>query len=243
VAQQAELDERTVWQGLSAAAYDDAVYGSALLRSVFDVELRVARELLTPGSMLIEVGCGTGQFCRRLLDEAAVVVGVDISAGMLDELAARVGHRVVLVKGDACRLVQLLEGTPGLTARMKRQTPIVAACVMNTLGIMSDATRRSVLEQMAVTVGPNGCAFVVVFDRRHFVRGVEEFYGANPALCGDLEDATVDLAAGELTVHSTGYHTHWFLPEELRHLALGAGLRNITIASEGVGLILVANGC
>lgn len=243
MAWQVELDEGAVWRGLSAAVYDEAVYGSPLLRPVLDAELRVARELLTPSSVLVEPGCGTGQFCRRLVDDARVVVGVDISSRMLDELARCDGGRMVLIQGDACRLASLLAEAPALAGLIGPETPVVAACVMNTLGIMGEATRRRVLEQMAMTVGPAGHVLVVVFDGAYFERGVDEFYGLNPELCGELGGAIIDLAATELTVPSTGYHSHWFSVDELRCLAEGAGLRNVTVGAEGIGLFLMANGC
>jgi SAM-dependent methyltransferase len=243
VTRQSELDERVVWQGLSAAAYDAAVYGSPLLGPVLDAELRVARGLLMPEAMLVEVGCGTGQFCRRLVGDARRVVGVDISAGMLEELARRAGDSVLLVEGDACRLPCLLSESPGVGGLVGAGIPVVAACVMNTLGIMGEVTRRRVLEQMAVTVGPAGRVLVVVFDGAYFERGVEEFYRVNPGLCGDLSDATVDLTARELVVPSTGYRSHWFAADEVRGLAEEAGLRNVTVEAEGIGLFLVANGC
>lgn len=233
--------EWSVWQDLSAAAYDEAVYGSPLLGPVFDAELRVARRLLTPDSVLIEVGCGTGQFCRRLVGHAGSVVGVDISAGMLAELATCAGGDVVLVEGDACRLAELVAESPLVGALIERRAPVVA-CVMNTLGIMEGETRRRVLEQMAATAGPAGRVFVVVFDGAHFERGIEDFYRLNPRLCGDLTDATIDLVTHELTVPSTGYYSHWFSVDELLAMADQAGLQNVAVAAEGIGWFLVASG-
>lgn len=74
MADQAEMEETRVWQGISAAAYDEAVYGSPLLRPVLDAELRLARKLSTQSSVLLEVGCGTGQFCTRLEGDTRTVV-------------------------------------------------------------------------------------------------------------------------------------------------------------------------
>jgi hypothetical protein len=95
---------------------------------------------------------------------------------------------------------------------------------------------------MAVTAGLDGKVLVVVFDGAYFKRGVGEFYRVSPGLCGDLGDATIDLAARELVVPSTGYRSHWFTADELWALAEEAGLRNATIEADGIGLFLVANG-
>lgn len=152
------------------------------------------------------------------------------------------GDGVVLVEGDARRLAVLLAETPVIAGLVGPATPVVAACVMNTLGIMGEATRLAVLEQMALTVGPDGRVLVVVFDGTYFERGVEEFYRVNPGLCGDLADASIDLVANELMVPSTGYRSHWFSVAELHLLADQAGLRNATVSVHDIGLFLVANG-
>jgi SAM-dependent methyltransferase len=70
------------------------------------------RGLPRSGSVL-EVGCGTGHFCRWLSDEGLAVVGLDLSAAMLVE--ARVMGSVPLVRGDARRL-PFADGAFDLTA-------------------------------------------------------------------------------------------------------------------------------
>jgi ubiquinone/menaquinone biosynthesis C-methylase UbiE len=70
----------------------------------------LARLADTTPSMIIDLGCGTGQLAYRLLGRfpGARVVGVDLSAGMLAEAADRLGpvpsERWGLVRADAERL-------------------------------------------------------------------------------------------------------------------------------------------
>lgn len=231
-----------VWCGLAAEDYDAAVYSNPMLLALLDAELATARALLRRNRILVEVGCGTGQFCRRLTDDALAVIGVDISTAMTDELARRSAHDLLLIHGDARYLSTLLaEHGTFLWLDEEGSGPLVT-CVMNTLGIMPSGTRWDVLHQMGLTAGPHGRVFLAVFNGDHFERGIEELYRPNPGLCGPLDDATIDLVTRELTVHSTGYYSHWFSEAELRRLAFDTGLRNVTVTESGIGLLLVADG-
>jgi malonyl-CoA O-methyltransferase len=86
------------FQGLQALAY----------RPVHDAIL--ARLADAAPSTIIDLGCGTGQLTRRLLERfpEATVVAVDYSAGMLSEAAQRLdlnsSGRCALVRADAERL-------------------------------------------------------------------------------------------------------------------------------------------
>jgi demethylmenaquinone methyltransferase / 2-methoxy-6-polyprenyl-1,4-benzoquinol methylase len=60
----------------------------------------VARLALPEGALVLDVGCGTGDFCRELEMAGHHAIGIDLSAGMLG--AART--RSQLVQGDALRM-------------------------------------------------------------------------------------------------------------------------------------------
>jgi demethylmenaquinone methyltransferase/2-methoxy-6-polyprenyl-1,4-benzoquinol methylase len=55
---------------------------------------------LEPGSLVLDLACGTGDLCRELQKQGLAPVGVDFSAGMLHN--AHVD--TALVRGDALRL-------------------------------------------------------------------------------------------------------------------------------------------
>jgi len=62
---------------------------------------RAVRRLGLPrGSFVVDLGCGTGDLCRALVDAGHRAVGVDLSFGMLD----RARTTTPLIQGDALRL-------------------------------------------------------------------------------------------------------------------------------------------
>lgn len=54
---------------------------------------------LTPGSLVLDIACGTGDLCRNLVSAGHVAVGLDVSEGMLR--AAKTGAPLVLADGLA----------------------------------------------------------------------------------------------------------------------------------------------
>lgn len=233
---------RQAWIELSATDYDTAVYSSPLLLPVLRRELEIAQEILQLTDVLIEVGCGTGQFCRRLIDQVDRVIGVDISSRMLRELANYLTPKMVLIEGDATRLSSILGSDQNSAEALTQADRRVLACVMNTLGIMHNEVRRAVISEMAVTAGIDGLVFLAVFNAEHFECGVQDFYKLNPGLCGILDSGSVDFDSCELFVQNTGYYSHWFKEDELIDLAITSGLTNVELESSGVGLFVRANG-
>jgi demethylmenaquinone methyltransferase/2-methoxy-6-polyprenyl-1,4-benzoquinol methylase len=73
---------------------------------------RTIRELaLPPGSRVLDLACGTGDFCRELMQRDLVPIGVDFSWGML--AAARTD--APLVQGDALCLPVTQRSVDGVT--------------------------------------------------------------------------------------------------------------------------------
>jgi ubiquinone/menaquinone biosynthesis C-methylase UbiE len=86
--------------------YDFPLVQRATYRPVHDAVLRaLAAE---PCARVLDVGCGTGRLADRLREAPSVrtVVGLDFSAGMLEQARARLGstETATLVRGDATRL-------------------------------------------------------------------------------------------------------------------------------------------
>lgn len=76
-------------------------------------ELEGYRALFRAGTRVLELGCGTGRFTRRLLDWGACVTAVDNSAHMLAEVpegAARVLSDIESLNLDESFAVALLAG-------------------------------------------------------------------------------------------------------------------------------------
>jgi ubiquinone/menaquinone biosynthesis C-methylase UbiE len=71
---------------------------------------------LRPGSVALEVGCGTGNYARALesIVPAVELIGLDVSEPMLREARAST-TRVSLVRADASRAIPLADRTVALT--------------------------------------------------------------------------------------------------------------------------------
>jgi SAM-dependent methyltransferase len=86
------------------AAYD-AWYASARGRWIGDAETRLLLELLTcrAGDSILDVGCGTGYFSRRLAQAGFHVTGIDPDPGAL-EFAVRKDGAIRYLRTDARKL-------------------------------------------------------------------------------------------------------------------------------------------
>lgn len=90
---------------LSAAAYD-AWYETPRGRWIGETEYRLILALLDlrPGATVLDVGCGTGWFTRRLAADGMTVTGLDNDARSLAFARQRCADRITYVEGDACAL-------------------------------------------------------------------------------------------------------------------------------------------
>ena len=84
----------------------DAWYDSPRGRWIGDVEFELlCRHLDTKaGTSLLDVGCGTGWFTRRLAAAGLDVTGLDVDPAALDFARARSDHGISYLEGEACRL-------------------------------------------------------------------------------------------------------------------------------------------
>lgn len=87
-----------------SAVYDRPWFQEATYRPIHDAVLGRLADA-TP-RVVADLGCGTGQLTRRLVQRFpdAQVIGIDYSAGMLDEAAQRLERRADLVQADAQHL-------------------------------------------------------------------------------------------------------------------------------------------
>ena len=91
---------------------------------------RTVRSLeLVPGSLVLDLACGTGDLCRQLADQGLTPVGTDRSAGML--AASRVP--APLVRGDALALPFRSGGLDGVVCGFALRNfaalaPVLAEC-------------------------------------------------------------------------------------------------------------------
>ena len=87
------------------AARYDAWFATPLGKAMDAAEAQTVFELAapSPGERVLDAGCGTGLYSRRLLERGAVVSGIDADPGML--AAARLkAPAAALVEGDVTAL-------------------------------------------------------------------------------------------------------------------------------------------
>lgn len=84
----------------------DAWYGTPRGRWIGETEYRLVRSLLGPAqaARVLDVGCGTGWFTRRLAQDGARLVGVDVDRAALAFAVSRGSNVEAYVNADATRL-------------------------------------------------------------------------------------------------------------------------------------------
>lgn len=79
------------------------VYDTGRMANAELVEKLVRLLHISKGSIVLDLGCGTGNYTVTLQRTAKTVVGVDLSAGMLDRARSK-SHDLTLARGDIARL-------------------------------------------------------------------------------------------------------------------------------------------
>lgn len=182
---------------------------------------RAVRALGLPrGSVVVDVACGTGDFCRELEAAGHAAVGFDLSRGML--AAART--RAPLVEADALRLPVATGAVDGATCGFAlRNVADVGELLAELARVVRPGGRVAILEVATPRSAP-----LRVLHRVYFHRVV-------PVVGGALSDR----GAYRWLPASTAY-----LPPapELLRLARGAGFTDAVSTLVGLGAAQVLTG-
>jgi len=228
-----------------SAVYVNRAYFGQLCSDTTDFIVNIAEHVKLGGKRvsLVEVGCGTGEFIRETADAFRVAVGVDFNPHFIQfcktEAADQGATRQHYVHGDACALVDL----------MKTEFPVhdgplwddvrVVACVGNTIGIIPEHLKDSVYKQMFELAGPSGIVIMAYWNAAWFGDAVQNFYHANPQLCGEFSGDGIDLSTTTLSTPS-GYRTHWTSASEARAVMDNLGAEIISLKQQGKGVLVAA---
>ncbi len=125
-----------------ASTYDRNVFLRVL--SLAEIPLTLARLQLQPGEPILEVGCGTGRFTRRLAASGTPLLALDHSIASLKVARARSGPGVAFVQADASYLpVRTGWAARALSCQMLEHLP-------------TPASRARAVQEMARALRPGG---------------------------------------------------------------------------------------
>jgi len=107
------------------------------------------------------------------------------------------------------------------------------------MGIIPENLKRTVYKQMAALAGNGGVVVIVYWNARHFGDACQNFYHANPQLCGKFKGDAIDFDSTTLTTGPpTNYRSHWTGVEEARRIMADLGLEEIVVEEKGKGVLV-----
>merc|ERR1712083_641689 len=117
----------------------------------------------------------------------------------------------------------------------------IVACVGNTIGIIPNNLKERVYQQMTELAGEKGVIVIVFWNARCFGDACQNFYYANPQLCGPFTGTSIDFENTTLTTPPpTSYRSHWTGVEEARELLRDLHLEEIVVEEKGKGVLVAA---
>merc|ERR1712137_1312059 len=227
-----------------SAVYINLSYFAKLYEDTINFIVEIAKHIKLRGqrTSLIEVGCGTGEFIRPIADHFRIAIGMDFNMNFINFCNKNIPKgkeaKQDYYVGDACELVDLMQKKA--PQHIWEDTKIVA-CVGNTIGIIPENMKDRVYQQMAELAGPDGVVVIVYWNARCFGDACQNFYHANPQLCGPFKGDSIDFESTTLTTPPpTSYRSHWTGIEEARKLVRDLGLEEIVVEEKGKGVIMAA---
>jgi hypothetical protein len=170
-------------------------------------------------------------------------VGVDFNANFIEfckqEASQDDAARQRYVHGDACALVDLMEKEFPPAEGLLWDDVRVVACVGNTIGIIPQQLKETVYRQMFELAGPNGIVIMAYWNAAWFGDAAQNFYHANPQLCGEFKGESIDLSTATLSTPS-GYCTHWTSISEARSVMDSLGVEVISLKAKDKGVLVAA---
>jgi len=227
-----------------SAVYINLSYFQDLYQDTIDFIVDIAKNIKLRGQRvtLVEVGCGTGEFIRPIADHFRLAIGIDINQAFVDFCNENIPqgkeHKQTYMLGDATELIAGLKDKA--PAHIWEDTKIVC-CVGNTMGIIPENLKERVYRQMTELAGEEGVIVIVYWNARSFGDACQNFYHANPQLCGPFAGDSIDFNTTTLqTPAPWNYRSHWTGVEEAREVLRSLDLEEIMVEEKGKGVLVAA---
>jgi SAM-dependent methyltransferase len=227
-----------------SAVYINLSYFGDLYTDTINFITDIAKHIKLRGqrTTLIEVGCGTGEFIRPIADHFRLSIGMDFNKNFIEFCNENIPkgkeEKMHYYEGDACELVQLMKDKA--PKHIWNDTKIVC-CIGNTIGIIPENMKPRVYQQMAELAGPEGVVVMVYWNSRCFGDACQNFYFANPQLCGPFTGDSIDFSTTTLkTPAPWNYRSHWTGIDEARQMLRKYNLEEIVVEERGKGVLAAA---
>jgi len=227
-----------------SAVYINLSYFAELNEVVKSFIVDIAKNIKLRGQRvtMVEVGCGTGEFIRPIADHFRLAIGLDFNQNFIDfcndNIPKGKEHKQQYVCGDACNLVNVMKETA--PKHIWSDTRIVT-CVGNTIGIIPNDLKAQVYKQMTALAGEEGVIVIVYWNARSFGDACQNFYHANPQLCGPFAGNSIDFDTTTIcTPAPWNYRSHWTGVEEARQILKDLDLEEIIVEERGKGVLVAA---
>jgi sarcosine/dimethylglycine N-methyltransferase len=214
-----EHDETQLWKDLSVDSWKNSVMSKD---SVFyDLYIDTRRRVIDACEkhsydVVVEVGCGTGEVIGHLDELKTPRIGVDINPDFIQHCqGAYKDSNTSKVEFFVADAMKLDEWWVSMGFDKKYKAPLMV-CPNNTIMIMPEEIRDTVIEQMRVVAGIEGRIVITYWNGRMFAHGVMGYYRKNSDLCGtfDLTEDHVDWEAKKIETR-TSYKSEWPTAEDV----------------------------
>jgi len=203
-------DETQLWKDLSVDSWKNSVRNKD---SVFydlynDTRRRVVEACHKHTyDVVVEVGCGTGEVIGFLEGTGTPRIGVDINEDFVNHCKSTYHDKGL--EFHVADAMKLDEWWQEMGYDKKYKAPLMV-CPNNTIMIMPEEIRDTVIEKMRVVAGIEGRIVVTYWNGRMFAHGVMGYYAKNSDLCGtfDLTEEHVDWENKKIETR-TSYKSEW----------------------------------
>ena len=206
--------EEEVWYEMDPLTWYHSIAGNSIFAETYKVTRKQIEDTIRAGGFdcVLEAGSGTGDIVGELKTHVPRI-GVDLNPAFVEHCQDRYED----VDFFELNCLQLADWWKKKGYADKFKKPLVV-CVNNTINIMPESIRSSVIAQLLEVAGPNGRCVLSYWCGYYFSHALKSFYKSNPTLCGkfdfnkhvDFENCTLETP--------TGYSTHWMYPREVQRL-------------------------